>query len=146
MHEAILVLGTARVRQWVTLMIATDVCGAGEEHLARLITRARMCQIVAERRAACGDAAFTVGMLSGISETLVEPVNQLVNRLPLSEMVGAALISGSGTLGAVLEQVLAYESGNPTGHGPGDATPIVMAAVHLAAVAWTTDNLSISSR
>lgn len=144
-REAILILGPARVRQWVTLMIASDACGAGEEHLARLVTRARMCHIVAEHRGVSGDAAFTVGMLSGIADTLLEPVEELVSRLPLSETVGTALISRTGPLGTVLDQVLTYESGAPITDLPGTGTPIAMAAAHLAAVAWTTETLAGTS-
>ncbi len=141
-HEAVVILGTARVRQWVTLMIAADVSGGGEEHLVRLVTRARMCQTVAERLGSPGDAGFTVGMLAGIAETLIEPVAELVARLPLSEVVTAALVERSGALGRALEVVLDYESGGETGLLMAAPAPVSMAEAHLAAVAWATRTLA----
>ena len=107
--EAVSLLGVARVKQWVALILISEVTAANDDHLATITTRARLCQTVGERLGVAGDLCFTVGLLAGLAEQLDQPVGDLVAGLPLSPELGEALLHGTGKLGQVLEAVRAYE-------------------------------------
>jgi EAL and modified HD-GYP domain-containing signal transduction protein len=134
-HDAIVLLGPARLRQWLSLMVLSDSAQATEEQLTSIMTRARLCQIVATTADLSGDAAFTVGLLSGISDRLGVPLIELLARLPLEASVMDALVRGRGRFGVVLGAVRAYEAGTLTAD---DGLPgqLDLTAAYLAAVDW----------
>jgi EAL and modified HD-GYP domain-containing signal transduction protein len=136
-REAVFLLGIARVRQWVALMLMTDVAQASENQLNGVMARARMCQTVTDRMGLPGDAGFLVGLLAGVSDLIGLTPGELANRLPLTEAVRAALLSGSGGLGAALAIVRGYESqdGEALSGSPVDAGEL--ARHYLDAVTWS---------
>jgi EAL and modified HD-GYP domain-containing signal transduction protein len=113
-REAAVLLGLRTVRQWVTLMLLSDLAEAGDEQIATVMTRARVCQTAAEQLHLPGDAAFSVGLLSGIADLLGRPSAELAGELPLSADVTAALADGTGPLGRLLAAVRSYEQGEPS--------------------------------
>lgn len=139
-HEAAVFLGLNKVREWVTLMLLTDLSDATEDQLAATMTRARLCQITAEKHRLPGNIAFTVGLLSGIAELVNQPPSVLATELPLADDVRAALIEGSGDLGRILAAVRAYEEGVVDElaalTGPGTASD-----AYLSAITWSTQML-----
>jgi c-di-GMP-related signal transduction protein len=139
-HEAIVMLGLAKVRAWITLMLLGDFTELTEDPILVTMTRARFCQLVAVSRDASGDSAFTVGLLSGISDTLGQPPATLVSQLPLAPAVRAALVEHTGELGDVLEVVCAYERGlvDAIG-GPVGSTELTHA--YLSALRWANQIL-----
>lgn len=110
-QEAIMVLGTTRLLQWLSLMAMSDLGASGEEHVVPILSRARMCQLLAERVGADAASAFTLGMLIGVGDLLATPMSELSAQLPLTEEVARALVDGGGKLGTVLAAVRAYERG-----------------------------------
>ena len=135
-YEAAVLLGLDRIRQWVTLMLLTDLSDATEDRLAATLTRARLCQTTAEHHRLPGSVAFMVGLLSGISELVDQPADALAEELPLADDVRDALVAGVGDLGEILAAVRAYEAGT-VGElalltGPG--TPV---DAYLSAVTWS---------
>jgi c-di-GMP-related signal transduction protein len=142
-RDAIVLLGLPTVRQWVTLMLLSDLTDSADHHMEKIMTRARVCQTVAEQVGLSGDAAFSVGLLSGVADLLGEPSAQLATQLPLAEDVAGALAGGAGRLGGVLAAVRDYERENPADLadliGPDAAVH-----VHLAAVAWCNDLMRLA--
>jgi EAL and modified HD-GYP domain-containing signal transduction protein len=139
-HEAVVLLGTARVRHWVSLMALADASDADEAHLIRAVSRARMCQEVAEDVGAPGAAAFTAGLLIGVADLLDVSVSALLERLPLAPEVAAAVLEGTGEVGRVIAAVLAYERLEP----PATGWPVPMnrlAHAYLSATGWSTQAL-----
>lgn len=136
-HEAVLLLGVDRLRDWATLMLVSDLHTGAERELSVAVTRARMCRNIAERMGAPGDAAFTVGLVSAVAELLGQPKADLAVRLSLSHELAEALLTGTGPLGEVLSLVSAYEASD---------LPLLVAAAlpaqeteraYLDAVAWS---------
>jgi c-di-GMP-related signal transduction protein len=117
-------------------MAISDLSTRGEEHLVPVLSRARMCQLVAERLDLDAASAFTVGMLFGVGELLCTPLVELSAQLPLTEEVAAALAGGSGGLGSVLRAVRAYERGT----WPPAAGSVIsgedLARAYLAGLDW----------
>ena len=138
LHEAVTMLGVNRIRQWVSLMVLTDVTGVDQETLTGLVTRARLCHTVTEWLGGPGDSGFMVGLVAGIADLMEEDVHDVVRRLPLDMSIAAAVVEHDGVLGKALESVLAYEDwsstpyfGGRTGHTNG------LAEAHLAAMVWS---------
>jgi EAL and modified HD-GYP domain-containing signal transduction protein len=141
-HEAVMMLGTAQVRQWVSLMALSDLFDADEAQIAQAVTRARMCQLVASEVGQPSEQAFTVGLLDRVADLLGMPAARLVDQLPLAADVTRALVDGGGGLGAVLQIIRAYEAGDA---GPIQRTglnPERLARSFLAAVGWSTRTMS----
>jgi EAL and modified HD-GYP domain-containing signal transduction protein len=140
-REAAVLLGLPIIRQWVTLMLLSDLAEGTEQQLVTTMTRARMCQTLAQRIGLSGDAAFSTGLLSGIAELIGQPPAELAQQLPLSEDVNAALAEGAGQLGHLLTGVRDYENGDPAGlAGLIDGDAAVNA--YLTAMTWCNDVMS----
>jgi EAL and modified HD-GYP domain-containing signal transduction protein len=136
-REAIMVLGTDRIRQWVALMLVSDISEATEQQLSTMMSRAKLCQTVAERLDVPSDTAFTVGLLASVAELLDEPVHELVTRLPLAPEIVAALVHGSGRLGQVLSMVRAYERTDMSALSGSPVSSAEMARAYLSALGWS---------
>jgi c-di-GMP-related signal transduction protein len=136
-REAVILLGPTRIRQWVTLMLVSDIAEASDEQLSATMARARLCQSVAGRLAASSDSAFTVGLLWGVSDVLGVPVAELVSRLPLTQDITDALVGGDGELGEVLSIVRAYEAADADALAHVAVSPAELATAYLSAVGWS---------
>ena len=73
-REAVTMLGYDRIRQWVALLMASDVAATSPEHLAGTPTWARLRQKIARHAGVPAEPALTVGLLSGEAELLAEPI------------------------------------------------------------------------
>ncbi len=138
-HEAVVMLGTAQIRNWVTLMLIGDLTEAGEEQTADILVHAQLCRLLAEDNGLAGDEAFTAGLLDAVANLLDLPVGSLAGKLPLAPVVRDALLDGTGPLGDVLATVHAYERGTPDAAGGAAVlTRHDVLTRQLAAMAWAT--------
>jgi EAL and modified HD-GYP domain-containing signal transduction protein len=136
-REAVTVLGYDRIRQWVVLLMASDVAATSPEHLAGALTRARLCQLIAWHAGVPGESAFTVGLLSGVAELLAEPIEVLAPQLPVTPEIAAALVDGSGRLGQVLALARAYERSVLPALSAAPIPAADLARAYLSAVGWS---------
>jgi c-di-GMP-related signal transduction protein len=137
-RDAVVLLGSVRIRQWAALMLVSDVAeSATEDQLSTTMARARLCQTVAERLGLQGEAAFTVGLLAGVAELIAEPIAELVNRLPLTVEVADALVDGHGRLGQVLSIVRAYEIADEHALAASPVSSADLAKAYLSAIGWS---------
>lgn len=109
--EAVMLLGTRQLQQWVTLMVIADITEGDEAALTSAATHARLCRLVAERRRLNGDTAFTAGLLVAVSDLFGLPVADLAAELPLAAELREALIAGTGALADVIGTVHVYRAG-----------------------------------
>ncbi len=138
-RDAVVLLGGERVRQWVALMLVSDIAeSANEDQLSTTMARAKLCQTVAERIGQSGEAAFTVGLLAGVADLIAVPIGELVTRLPLTVEVTEALVDGHGELGEVLSIVRAYEATDATAlSSVASVSPGDLAKAYLSALGWS---------
>jgi EAL and modified HD-GYP domain-containing signal transduction protein len=137
-HEAVELLGVGRLRDWATLMLLSDLDEGNPEPLSAAVTRARMCQNLAQRMDLPPQAAFTVGLISAVAELIGQSPADLAPRLSLTQDVNDALVLGDGPLGELLSLVHAYEASDlPTlVAAPVPSTDATKA--YLDAVAWSS--------
>ncbi|TQS41997.1 EAL and HDOD domain-containing protein [Cryptosporangium phraense] len=135
LREAVVLLGFNRIQGWVTLMLISDG-DALDEHVASVVlSRARFCSQLAPVFGAPPDAAFTVGLLDGLSDQLGLPIPELVGSLPLAPPLKAALTSGAGPLGQVLRIATRYADG-VVERLPGVLGPAELADAQFTALRW----------
>lgn len=124
-QEAVLLLGSARLRDWTALMLDSDLGTDPADqtnHSLLAISRARRCQKLAERLDVPAEAAFAVGLVSAVAQLLDQPVAELAPRLSLSPELTEALVDGTGPLGDLLGLITAYEAvEEPAAPTPGGA-------------------------
>ena len=139
-QEAVVMLGTQKVREWVALMVLGEVApDADENQVAMAVARARMCQEVAEQVAVAGDVAFTAGLLLGVADLLGTPVDDLLAGLPVAEELADALVRGAGPLGRVVRVVAAYDDADLSQLSQLGVPLDGLGQAYLSATAWSRE-------
>ncbi|MGI5239532.1 EAL and HDOD domain-containing protein [Dactylosporangium sp. CA-139066] len=142
-REGIVAMGLNRLRQWVTLMLVSDLTTADHEQLVRILVRARLCQLLAgsaEYPEAAGqaDAAYLGGLLSATADHFGVDVSRVMSGLPLSPPLRSALQSGDGPLGGVLAAARAYTDPDaPSFPQDPHGGPGAVVGAYLSALRWT---------
>jgi EAL and modified HD-GYP domain-containing signal transduction protein len=119
-REALTLLGTATVRRWAIVVALAEAAEAAPDMLVELaLQRARMCEVLGgNRELDSHDGHFTVGLFSVADALLDLPMEEVLEELPFSDEIRAALVDREGPKGALLNQVVAYERGEfPTDDG-----------------------------
>lgn len=135
-REALVLLGTVRIRQWVALTLLSGRPSASPDGLASALVRARTCELLAESRG-LGDPefAFTAGLLSTLDMLLGVPLDQIAETLDVPDAVAAAAFRHETPVGGLVAEVAGHQFGLVAGPG----TPAPGADVDLAAAqafAW----------
>ncbi|MDG4867221.1 HDOD domain-containing protein [Guyparkeria sp. 1SP6A2] len=110
--DAVRMLGLNAVRSLVYLSALTGVDGKPPALIHSTMIRARFAELLARSsRTVNPPTAFLVGLFSNLDAFYNQPMAQLIEELPLSEDITAALLEGRGALGELLEYVRFYEKG-----------------------------------
>jgi c-di-GMP phosphodiesterase len=139
-REAVILLGPRALIGWVLLMSMSgaDTGTAAAVNVDVALTRARMCELLAPQAAVSPDIAFTAGLVSSLDLLLAMPLEEAVADLPLDADLCAAVLEHRGAMGALLADVLAYESSSELQLLTiGQARP-----AYLAALTWTRSVLA----
>jgi len=139
-REALNMLGVRTVRRWATVMAISSIPDVPDELVALALRRAHMCEILAgsalpEER----ETLFTIGLFSVADALLDVPMGEVLDSLPFSEEIQAALLRREGPKGELLAAVTAYERGEfPTLSVPGSPVPS-LAGAYRAALEWADE-------
>jgi c-di-GMP phosphodiesterase len=109
--QAVTLLGMDFVFRWATLLAlsGSDDCPAG--YLAFALQRARMGELLAVRYHCSSQEAYITGLLSTLDAIFNAPIEDLIAPLPIDIRFKRAILQREGALGAMLDLLLAYESG-----------------------------------
>jgi EAL and modified HD-GYP domain-containing signal transduction protein len=139
-REALSMLGVRTVRRWATVMAISSIPDVPDELVALALRRAHMCEILAgsalpEER----ETLFTIGLFSVADALRDVPMGEVLDSLPFSEEIQAALMRREGPKGELLAAVTAYERGEfPTLSVPGSPVPS-LAGAYRAALEWADE-------
>ena len=140
-REALTLLGTRTVRRWATVMAMSAIPDAPHELVAIALHRARMCEMLAgsalpEER----ETLFTIGLFSVSDGLMGAPMQEVLESLPFSDEIRAALLHQEGPKGDLLSAVMAYERGEFPSAPPVAATPgVSLAGAYRSALEWADE-------
>ena len=142
-HAAVLI-GTARIRTWASLLMLASMDDKPRELMVTAIIRSKMCEQLAEAQHIRNtEQFFTVGLFSVLDAMLDCLMEDVLEKLPLSEELARALLDHEGVLGRVLDFTIAYEQSE--WERLAELTeqlrldPAAIRAAYLRAVQWTME-------
>jgi EAL and modified HD-GYP domain-containing signal transduction protein len=144
-REALTMLGVNTVRRWATVMVISSIPDVPDELVALGLRRAHMCEILAgsalpEER----ETLFTIGLFSVADALLDAPMVDVLDSLPFTEEIQAALLRREGPKGELLAAVTAYERGEFPTLPTADASPS-LAGAYRSALAWADEASRIAA-
>ena len=118
-HQAIMTLGLGQLKQWIYLLSASSGTPAAEEatedFLKRSFMRASFCSELmqhAKNMPISRAEGYLMGMFSTLNHLVDAPLSEILEELPVSDMVKSALLQKEGRCGKLYELVLSYEAAN----------------------------------
>jgi len=145
-REALVLLGTTRVRQWIALILLRGQRGSNPEALITALARARACELLsAGVDGASGEAAFTAGLVSALDVLLGVDAEQLAEVLHLDPDLKGAAFDRAGATGALVSRVAQFQDDVARRRVPLDgagADPALAEAV-AAAFVWAAPQASV---
>ena len=85
---------------------------ASSELIRTALTRARFCESLAPHGAGGSEDLFFLGLMSLLDVILEVPLAELLERVPISQEIKAALLGEPSPLAPSFELALAQETGN----------------------------------
>lgn len=145
--RAILYVGLNQLRQWASLLATAGIHDKPKELMRLSLTRAKMCELLCRADGRVDhDVYFTVGLFSALGALFDQPLYEIVQELPLSEAIEAALLEHEGDLGAALHCTLAYETGEWREVAFAKLNEEELRSVYLKAVHWSFETFRWLSR
>lgn len=111
-QHALVLLGLNALKKWVMLITLSGSDTQPQELINAALMRARTCENLAMTLGYKSDIAFTIGMFSLLDAIMSQPLDQLVENLPLSAEVKSALLKREGKMGELLTAVIDYDRGD----------------------------------
>ncbi len=133
-HDAVLRFGLNRLKSWASMLV---LCGVDDKPLELFITaltRAKFCELVAEKLRKPVDQYFTVGLFSCLDAVMDADLGVLLDKLGLASDIEEALLEQKGELGQVLALVKGLEQGDVAMFMPQGLTPAQASHCYLQAM------------
>lgn len=113
--HALVLLGPQEIKRWLSIAVIRDT-GDDKPHelLLRCLSRAKLAEQIGERLPGFSRRSselFLMGLLSSIDALIDQPMNVVLEGLPVSASIKAALLGERGGLRDVYDVILAYETG-----------------------------------
>lgn len=117
--QALNTLSLDNIRNIVTTIILANNGPASRILLPKALTRAYMCQSLAEKTTGLdSQSGFMLGLVSMMNLLMNIDLAELIEKLPLTLEIKDALILGKGELGKLLNLVIAFEEANIANSSP----------------------------
>ena len=124
-RQAVVLLGPTEVATLVTALALEAQHGA-MDRLWFILARAMTCELLAD-----DGAAYTVGMLSALAAQIGVPVDAVLDKVGVSDVVADAIAREAGSLGQVLRAVRAHEQSDPDGVIAAGLDPVAVSRAYL---------------
>jgi c-di-GMP-related signal transduction protein len=117
-RQGLVYLGENEIRRFIALAAMSKMASDKPDEIIRLsCIRGKFCELLGCETSHKVDPSelFMLGMFSLLDAIMVQPMDQIMNRLPLSKDLGDALVHANGPLIGYLNLVKEYEKGNWSG-------------------------------
>ncbi len=145
LQQAISMIGREQLRGWITLILMSTVADKPVELTSTAVIRAKMCELLAkDMKQENVDEFFLIGLLSIVDALMDMPMDEVINKLSLSDKLVAGLLHQQGELGEVLEIVKLYEVGDwaKVHAARGGLQPETICQAYLESIRWSIGILS----
>lgn len=139
--HAIMLLGMDTVRSIAYLIVFSSIEDKPFELFVTALIRAHMCELLAKQMAEPQLAAtyFTVGLFSTMDAIMDQPMQDVLEQLPLKQAVSDAILSYEGNLGRALQATIAYERGEWDELEDSTVDSEIIVNVYVEALNWCRD-------
>jgi len=109
-RQAVVYFGMQRLKDLASIIAMTGIGNKSSELIVVGLTRAKMCEILAELSGASEkESYFVVGLFSILEALMDHPLAEIVEKLPLNEEIISALLDFEGVRGEALRCSIACE-------------------------------------
>ncbi len=111
-RHALNLMGILEFKKWMSLILLSQMgSDKPNELLINSLIRAKFCELTAANIALKSQESdfFLMGLLSLIDAFLDRPLDEILNELPISSEIKAAILGGDSKLGRVLRLMIYYE-------------------------------------
>ena len=136
-NQAIMLLGWDNIRSIATLIILSRIEDKTIDLFKTGLVRAGMCRVLANHvKPGAEDRFFTAGLLSIIDALMDQPMQTVMQQLPLSDELQNALVYQQGEIGRTLADVTEYVKGHPEGVSGSAYSMDELTDAYLQALQW----------
>lgn len=108
--HALIMMGSKGIRGLTALLQLSGMSEMPEQCVVSAVLRGQMCRILGEKLLPTeAESLSTLGILSTLDALLNEPMEVLLDDLPITPPMRAALLSNAGLSGQILKAVVAYD-------------------------------------
>lgn len=139
-REAVVLVGTRRLRSWASLMLMLPRGDAEGEGATTALVRARMCELLAQPLGPeVAQQAFTAGMVAAFDLLLGMEIERVVDALPLAAELRAAILAGEGPVGRILADVVDFQLGRMDPADRSRLDHLTLSRAWSEAMRWAVD-------
>ncbi|MDH3682292.1 MAG: HDOD domain-containing protein [Acidimicrobiia bacterium] len=142
-HQAIVMVGRNIIRNWVMLLAMASLNDTIPELVTAALVRARICeQLASAENLPSQDSFFTVGLFSLMDAMMSRPMPELLEDLPFTDEVKAALIDRGGVRGQAIRCAQLLEEGATETIEFGNLESDQIAQIYLDAIRWADQTVA----
>ncbi len=110
--RAVVFFGLNRIKQWAMVIAINAIDYKPRELMITALVRARTCERIAEQLGrADHEQCYITGLFSLLDAIMDAPMQEILQRLNLTDDINQALLYGGGPIGQVLQSTLSLERG-----------------------------------
>lgn len=111
--HALVMMGSKGIRAMTAMLHASGMSDVPAQCVASTLLRGQMCRMIGEAvLPADSESLCTLGILSTLDVLLGEPIEALIDELPITPEMRIALLTYEGPMGLILKAVIAYDRGD----------------------------------
>jgi EAL and modified HD-GYP domain-containing signal transduction protein len=137
--EAVMMLGQNKIKTWASLLCLSGMDDKPNELRTVAMIRARMCELLAKYYKGQADTFFAAGLFSTLDAMMDRPIDQLLERLPLTAELKKGLIERKGAIGFALHDALSYERGQWNSIDTSAIPKQVLVRAYLDSINWAKE-------
>lgn len=142
-QHATVLLGLEIIRNWVTLLVMSQMDDKPTELMKLALTRARFCQLVAKQNNLDAARYFTLGLLSLLDVFMDQSLPDALSAVTVSQDMCDELLNRSGAGGDMLRTLDALEKSDPAAQISEEE--IQYGQLYQAAIRWCEETSSLLS-
>ena len=109
-QHALILLGINPLRAWLSVILLSEIDDQPGSLMATAIIRGKMCELIGELMPDEDESSyFVTGLFSILDAMMGLPMNEILEYLPMTDVINKALLYKEGPLGNTLQSVIAYE-------------------------------------